>query len=161
MNRNKLYDDSPDNYEIPDIAKKDFIIETGDAYGVDAVFKYNKEKTYIWFVYSLGKVTRWDGIQTYAPVFDRRHNINLVATQKFGKDDVWEINLRWNYGSGLPFTQTQGYYHLIDYSQGIGTDITSANSNDLGIIYADLNNGRLPAYHRLDMAVKRKFIISE
>ncbi len=161
MNRNKLYDDSPDNYEIPDIAKKDFIIETGDAYGVDAVFKYSIEKTYIWFVYSLGKVTRWDGVQTYSPVFDRRHNINLVATQKFGEDNVWEINIRWNYGSGLPFTQTQGYYHLIDYSQGIGTDITTANNNDLGIIYADLNNGRLPAYHRLDMAIKRKFIISE
>ena len=161
MNRNKLYDDNPDNFEIPDVAKKDFIIETGEAFGVDAVFKYNLEKTYIWFVYSLGKVNRWDGVQSYAPVFDRRHNINLVATQKFGKDDVWEINLRWNFGSGLPFTQTQGYYHLIDYSQGIGTDITTNNSNDLGIIYADLNNGRLPAYHRLDMAIKRKFIISD
>ncbi len=161
MNRNKLYDDNGDNYEIPDIAKKDFIIETGDALGVDAVFKFSKDKTYIWFVYSLGKVTRWDGIQTYSPVFDRRHNINIVASQELGENKAWEINLRWNLGSGLPFTQTQGYYHLIDYSQGIGSNINTSNSNSLGIIYAPINEGRLPAYHRLDLAIKRHFELSD
>ena len=161
MNRNKLYDDNGDNFDIPDIAKKDFIIETGDAYGFDAVFKYNIEKTYLWLVYSLGKVTRWDGVQTYSPVFDRRHNINIVATQKFGKNQGWEVNLRWNLGSGLPFTQTQGYYHLIDYSQGLGTNANTTNSDNLSIIYAPINEGRLPAYHRLDLAVKRKITISE
>ena len=60
-------------------------------------------------MYSLGKVLRWDGIRTYSPLFDRRHNINLVGTQNFGEG--WEVNVRWNFGSGLPFTQTQGYYH--------------------------------------------------
>ena len=65
------------------------------------------------------------------------------------------MNIRWNFGSGLPFTQTQGYYHSIDYSQGINTDITTINSNDLEIIYADLNQGRLSAYHRLDLAIKK------
>ncbi len=161
MNRNKLYDDNGDNYDIPDIAKKDFIIETGDAYGVDAVFKYSIDKTYLWFVYSLGKVTRWDGVQTYSPVFDRRHNINLVATQKFGENEDWEINLRWNLGSGLPFTQTQGYYHLLDYNQGLGTNSNTSNSDNLSIIYAPINEGRLPAYHRLDFAVKRKIKLSD
>ena len=150
INRNKLYEED-----------KDFIIETGDAYGVDIVLKFSNEKTYLWGVYSLGKVTRWDGERTYSPLFDRRHNINIVATQTFGESNDWEINLRWNYGSGLPFTQTQGYYHLIDYSQGINTNISSSNSNQLELIYADLNQGRLSSYHRLDLAIKRHLKINK
>jgi hypothetical protein len=161
LNRNKLYDDNSDNYDIPDEVKKDFIIETGDAYGVDVVLKYSKKSSYIWLVYSLGKVTRWDGVQTYAPVFDRRHNINLVMSQKFGNENSWEVNLRWNYGSGLPFTQTQGYYHLIDYSGGIGTNLGNTNSDNLGLIYAPINEGRLPDYHRLDLAIKKNIKINE
>ena len=106
-------------------------------------------------------MTRWDGIQTYSPVFDRRHNINLVATKYFGKDKEWEINARWNLGSGLPFTQTQGYYHGIDFSQGLGTNLSTTNSDQLGIIYGDLNQGRLAAYHRLDLAIKRHYEISD
>ena len=150
INRNKLYEED-----------KDFIIETGDAYGVDIVLKFSNEKTYLWGVYSLGKVTRWDGERTYSPLFDRRHNINIVATQTFGESNDWEINLRWNYGSGLPFTQTQGYYHSIDYSQGINTNISASNSNQLELIYGDLNQGRLSSYHRLDLAIKRHLKINK
>ena len=157
INRNKLYEENTDN--VDEILKKDYIIETGDAYGTDFLLKYNNDKTYLWIVYSIGKVTRWDGIRTYSPLFDRRHNINLVGTQNFGEG--WEVNARWNFGSGLPFTQTQGYYHTIDYSQGINTDITTVNDDQLGIIYADLNQGRLSSYHRLDLAIKKHFEIKE
>ncbi len=161
INRNKLYNDNINTYTIPDELKKDFIIESGDAYGVDVVLKYQGDKTYIWAVYSLGKVTRWDGLREYAPLFDRRHNINLVGTKTFGENDNWEVNIRWNFGSGLPFTQTQGYYHSIDYAQGLNTDITTINSTDLEIIYADLNQGRLSAYHRFDLAIKKHVEINK
>lgn len=159
-NRNKIYNDEP-GVDAPDILKKDYIIETGDAYGVDFVLSYKTKKLYLWSVYSLGKVVRWDGIRSYSPVFDRRHSINLVGSYKFGKNDSWEIDARWNFGSGLPFTQTQGYYHKIDFSTGTGTDITQSNSNDLAIIYAGLNKGRLPTYHRLDISIKKQFNLSK
>ena len=61
----------------------------------------------------------------------------------------------------MPFTQTQGYFHSIDYSQGLNTDITTINSNDLEIIYADLNQGRLSSYHRLDIAIKKHVEINK
>lgn len=154
INRNKLYDDDGNN-SIPDILKKDFIIETGNAYGLDFVLKYSTKKTYIWFVYSLAKVNRWDGLVSYNPVFDRRHNINLVATQTFGNDGLWEINARWNYGSGLPFTPTGGYYQNIPFNN-LNTNYTQTNTNQLGILYGDLNSARLSDYHRLDISVKRR-----
>lgn len=162
INRNKIYDDNVDNIDKPDVLKKDFIIETGSAKGVDMVLKYTTDRLYIWFVYSLGKVDRWNGVDTtYAPIFDRRHNINFVATYFLDKDHKWEVDLRWNFGSGLPFTQTRGYYHNLDFSGGIGTNVTTANTNELGLLFADLNSGRLPAYHRLDFSIKRTIEISE
>ena len=157
MNKNKIYEDSPENSSVPDLVKKDFIIETGDARGVDVVLKYTDSRYYLWAVYSLGKVTRWDGVQTYSPVFDRRHNINLVGTYLMGKKKNWELNVRWNFGSGLPFTQIQGFTQLVDFNQnGIGTDYTTANSNNVDIVYGNIYKGRLSAYHRLDIALKRK-----
>lgn len=159
-NRNKIFNDEP-GVDAEDIFKKDFIIETGDAYGVDVVLSYKTPKLYLWGVYSLGKVTRWDGLRTYSPIFDRRHSVNLIASYKFGKNDSWEVNGRWNFGSGLPFTQTQGYYHKIDFSEGTGTDITEVNANDLAIIYAGLNEGRLPTYHRLDVNIKKKVVLGK
>lgn len=157
MNRNKIYEDTPDNYDKPDVLKKDFIVETGLAYGLDFQMVYSTDQVYLSAVYSWQKVTRWDGFQTYSPVFDRRHTVNLVGSYIWGEDDEWEVNARWNYGSGLPFTQTQGYFEQIDFSaSGIGTDYVHSNA-DLGIVYADLNQGRLSDYHRLDITAKRRF----
>ncbi len=156
INRNKIYEDNSSNRLIPDVQKKDFIIESGSAKGVDVVMSYNTKRLYVWLVYSLGKVDRWNGVDTtYAPVFDRRHNVNLVTTYFLDKDKNWEVDFRWNLGSGLPFTQTQGYGHLPTFNNGIGTDITTQNDNEPTIVYGDLNGGRLPVYHRLDISLKR------
>lgn len=155
LNRNKIFEDNADNASRPDAEKKDFIIETGQARGIDFTLKYEYKRIYVWAVYSLAKVDRWDGIIEYYPVFDRRHNVNLVGTYTFGKDLNWEFDCRWNYGSGFPFTPTQGFYEDVKFS-GINTNYVTANGT-LGIQYGDLNSKRLPQYHRFDVTLKRKF----
>jgi hypothetical protein len=155
INRNKIFPDDGNYQDKPEILRKDFIVETGRAYGTDFVLKYETKRRYVYVVYSLMKVDRWDGFRWYAPVFDRRHNVNVVAIQKFGKDRDWELSARWNLGSGLPFTQTQGYYQPNGMSSGISTDYTISNANEMGIQFAGLNNGRLPYYHRLDINLKK------
>ncbi|MDG2208999.1 MAG: TonB-dependent receptor [Flavobacteriales bacterium] len=156
-NRNKLFEDNAANADIPEVLRKDFIVETGKAYGVDVVLKYEERFTYVWLVYGYGNVDRWDGDRWYDPVFDRRHNMNLVISQGLGRNGEWEVSARWNLGSGLPFTQTQGFYQPPNVSGGIATDYVVSNSNELGIQFAGLNEGRLPAYHRLDASVRREF----
>lgn len=160
INRNKIFDDTPENIDKPDELKKDFILESGDAYGVDFVFKYNTSRLSLYAVYSLMKVTRWDGTQLYSPVFDRRHNANFVGSYEFGKDRDWHFDVRWNLGSGFPFTKTQGFYEKFTFQQGVNTNYTNSNGN-LGIQYAGINGGRLPYYHRLDLSIKKTFAISE
>jgi hypothetical protein len=60
----------------------------------------------------------------------------------------------------LPFTQTQGYYQAPGISENIATDYVIANTSELGIQFAPLNEGRLPYYHRLDLNLRRTFIFS-
>ncbi len=160
LNRDKIYADDQQHTSKPDIQKKDFIIEEGDAKGVDMTLKYEHKKVYLWFVYSLGFVTRDDGIREYQPNFDRRHNVNIVGSYKFGKKDSWQANVRWNFGSPFPFTQSQGYYELPQLSGGIGTNINTSNGQ-IGTYYGDLNKGRLSYFHRLDMSIQKTFHFSK
>jgi hypothetical protein len=157
INPNKIYEDNASNTDIPDVSKKDFIIESGQSYGVDLLMKYNKDRLFIWGVYSYGKSTRWDGFQEYFPVFDRRHNINLVSTYMFGKKKDIELSLRWNLGSGLPFTPTAGFYQSESFSQGVTTNYTTNNASNVTSKLGDFNTQRLPYYHRLDITVKKQF----
>jgi hypothetical protein len=163
INRNKMFD--ANNYpDEPEILTKDFIIEKGYATGMDVTLKYDGKKTYFWAVYSLGFVSRKyetenRTIRTYNPHYDRRHNINLLASYILDEKNTWEINARWNYGSGFPFTLTQGFYGLHTFQGGIYSDYTTQNE-DLGILYADLNTGRLSAYHRLDLGIKKTFTLT-
>jgi hypothetical protein len=157
MNRNKVFDDIPEYYDKPDYLKKDFVIETGDAKGIDFVLKYDYRKLYIWAVYSLGFINRYDGVIEYVPHYDRRHNVNLVGSYEFGKNFQYGVDIRWNYGSGFPFTQNQGFYPKVLFDQVYADYLTQNES--LGIIYAGLNEGRLSDYHRLDFSFKRKWVI--
>ncbi|MBX2890245.1 MAG: TonB-dependent receptor [Saprospiraceae bacterium] len=150
LNRNKQDQTDPN-----------FVTETGDAYGLDVSMKIEWKRAYLWGAYSLGFVTRNDGEQTYPPVFDRRHNLNFVGTYQMGSKKEWELGARWNFGSGFPFTLTQGFYSSFDFKDGIGSDILTGNP-DLGIVYDRVRNaGRLPYYHRLDLSAKRIFRFSK
>ena len=168
INRNKLYPDTPENAQIPDLLKKDFTKETGDAYGFDVSLKYEDQHWYLWAVYALGFVTRnyekvvddQVELMQYAPHFDRRHNINVILTYTAGSKRQWEFSGRWNFGTGFPFTQVQGFYEYYSFQDGINFDYTTTNG-ELGVLYGDLNAGRLPTYHRFDVDVKRKFYFTE
>ncbi len=146
LNRYKLMPTDPD-----------FAIETGKAYGIDFTTKYSKDRYYFWGVYSYGYVDRFDGRQTYPTPFDRRHNVNILASYTAGKKYDWEFSARFNYGSAFPFTLTQAFIERIDFSgTGIGTNYLNQNGN-LDIMYdTRINGGRLADYHRLDLSAKKK-----
>lgn len=156
INQNKLYEDVAQFEQIDDVFKKDFILESGQSYGVDFLVKYNKDRWFLWGVYSLGKNTRWDGFIEYFPVFDRRHNINLVGSYLFGKKKDYEVNVRWNLGSGLPFTPNAGFYQTETFQGGVTTDYVTNNPSTASTLLGSFNSQRLPAYHRLDITFKKQ-----
>lgn len=157
INPNKLYEDVATFELIDDVFKKDFIIESGQSLGADLLIKYSKDRLFLWGVYSYGYNLRWDGFNEYFPVFDRRHNINLVGSYIFGKKKDLDFNVRWNLGSGLPFTPTAGFYQSENFSGGVTSDPITNNSNSVSTLLGTFNSQRLPYYHRLDVTLKKKF----
>ncbi|MCF8429233.1 MAG: carboxypeptidase-like regulatory domain-containing protein [Bacteroidia bacterium] len=164
INRYKIYENDASNINRSDLQKFDYIAEKGLSYGADATLKFENKKLNIWAVYSLTYVTRNDGVVgEYMPHFDRRHNINIVVNQSWGNKTnptAWTANLRWNFGSGFPFTQTQGLYEKLNFAGGISVNPLVQNGN-LGVYYEQINTGRLPYFHRLDVSLSRKIIISK
>lgn len=166
VNRDKIFDDTPENADKPDANKKDFIMEQGEARGLDFTAKYERKRFYLWGVYSLTFNKRYTGntasgdVYEYAPIYDRRHNVNFVATYTFGKKRNLDLSVRWNFGSGFPFTPTQGYYPQVDFGSNFNYDYTTANAN-LGYVPGDYNSRRLPDYHRMDISLKWMYEISE
>ena len=150
-NRYKLFDTDPN-----------YIWEKGNAYGGDVSLKYDYKNLYIWAVYSIGWVNRYDGKVTYNPHFDRRHNVNVLVSYAFGKKarKTWQVDVRWNYGSGFPYSQDQAIYPHSTLGGTISGDYISENE-DLYYLLANLNGGRLPSYQRMDFSMKKKFYLGE
>ncbi|GIV58892.1 MAG: TonB-dependent receptor [Rhodothermaceae bacterium] len=88
---------------------------------------------------------------SYAPPHDRRHQVNaLVAVSQFGFD----LNVRWQFGSGLPFNKSMGFdrFILLDSLRNL-----LEVPGDERVLYERPYTGRLPAYHRLDVSLERAF----
>lgn len=160
INRDKLYADDQEHIEKPGYLRKEYTVENGKAYGADFSLKYDDGRLYVWTIYSLGKVIREGEMQTYAPHYDRRHNVNVLINYQMGQSRDFEISVRWNYGSGFPYSPTASMVEMLDFSNGINSDFISQNGT-LTTIYGDLNSKRLPNYHRLDISAKKRFDIGK
>lgn len=167
-NPNKQFEENT-LFDVPDLLKTQYMIEQGDAYGVDLTLKYDYKQWYVWLVGSWGYVNRggyfFNPISqqaefiNYVPHFDRRLSSNVVVSYVFGEDLNWEAGLRWNYGSGFPYTSTKAYYENLTLNS-LGDNYGGENGV-VGIVYGDINDSRLTAYHRLDLSVKRKFYFGD
>ncbi len=163
-NRYKIYDEvlfvgTDISRAISPILCKYFIIEKGLAYGLDLLADWTWRDLSLYASYSLGYVVREDDFMRYTPHFDRRHNLNLVAGYSFGKNKAWSARARWNLGSGFPFTQSLGIYEDLALAHG-DFYIDPLTSGDISVWYGEINEGRLPWYHRLDVSLTGSWRLS-
>lgn len=158
-NRHQIYAYTGYDPEIPEYLSATYIYEAGWAYGIDFLLDYERADYTVWLAYSYSYVTRQDEFQKYVPHFDRRHNLNLLGSYRFGKGRNWVARTRWQIGSGFPFTQNAGYYEEFKSVDGtFGLD--PGAEGEAAILYGPVNGGRLPAYHRLDLSVNRIWKLS-
>jgi hypothetical protein len=119
-----------------------------------------------WISYSLSFSTREEMGKVIPFRFEQRHNFNFVMNYKF--TESIELGLRWNYSSGLPYTEPVGIKPriIMKDKDGDGTPETpeiatkfTLNPNapkevlfniDYGID-PNFYNARRPDYHRLDL----------
>jgi len=74
--------------------------------------------------------------------FDFRHSVNFLMMYSFGKG--YRLSGNWTYKTGRPFTLPSSRTEIADWRSGF--NITS-----------DLNNMRMPAFHRLDINIERRW----
>ncbi|RMH14478.1 MAG: hypothetical protein D6701_11235 [Gemmatimonadetes bacterium] len=152
--------------ENPNDPLDDLLAGSGRSWGVDAYLARTRGDTRGWVSVSWLRATRTfpdvtTGLDpapalTYPPVFDRRVDVDLVVTRRFG--ERWEAGLRWNLGTGLPFTRPRGVYPFLTPRVDDGRlewDV-DAPGRDLGLVLGPRNGARLPMQHRLDVSVRRR-----
>ncbi|MEJ2185229.1 MAG: TonB-dependent receptor [Gemmatimonadota bacterium] len=94
---------------------------------------------------------------TYPPIFDRRLEVEVVLRRTVGPADV---GVRWNFGTGLPYTRPLGSYRVYDYDLMTGrlaAQDTTGGDGGAGVVLGTRNASRYPPYHRLDVSVRRTF----
>ena len=129
--------------------------ETGDVNGWVAVSWLKAERT---FVDQLSPLPDPPAI-TYPPIFDRRVDVDLVL--RYPGPWGWEGGVRWNLGTGIPYTRALGSYgyYAPRYVESGGLDWTGDGDDEggYGVVLGDRNASRYPLYHRLDLTWRRSF----
>lgn len=153
----------------------DYVTGTGRSYGLDLLVRKSSGRWTGWTTVSLLKAERtfadplaigWEGEPptiTYAPGFDRRVDIDLVL--EFAGPRETELGLRWNFGTGLPYTRPIAQSIEWEYDPVTGrykipepTGTEEPDAPPMRIILGPRNGERYPAYHRLDISVRRTFV---
>lgn len=135
---------------------------SGDALGVDVRLEVRRGSFYGFVNYGLssveyeamqGSLQHWFGTSRLAfrPPHDRRHQVNVLLSTTLREFD---LSLRWNFGSGLPYTKVRGFdgFVLMDGPVDVFDEPGIPR-----VIYDRPFGGVLPAYHRLDASVERSF----
>jgi hypothetical protein len=156
-NRNKRFSSSTLHSSVPDIYTASFLVEKGWAYGADLLVQYSSGRFFSQISYSLAFVRKYDGMQYYYPHYDRRHNLNLLASYYMGSpSSPWELNTHFSLGSGFPYTPVTSYYGKIDFNEFESNAVLN-DYYSYGILFGETNSARLPVYHRLDLTIKHTF----
>lgn len=116
----------------------------GRAYGFEALIKYKSKKFISSLSYTLAKNDRKFSDYNFNKWFpfshDRRHDLTFLLHYILNEKNTVGINFVFN--TGEPITLPEAYIPTNRYFNGY-------------LSYNDINNMRLPAYHRLDISYKR------
>lgn len=141
----------------------------GNARGLDLTTEFHQAWLYAFVGYSLsfveyrrlhdrapGNGLRASGAgstSSFSPPHDRRHQLNIMAQAGIGR---YRLSVRWQYGSGIPFTPIKGFYRA---TPPTSTDDRSflTRPGTTQVSFAGPYSSRLPSFHRLDVSGEREF----
>jgi len=135
---------------------------TGNAYGLEFFLQKMQSADdnpfYGWLSYSFGFANRFRDGFTIPFNFDRRHNLSITGGWKANS---WlDVNFTWSYGTGFPWTKAVGIKPRITQEKDTltGQNIAKIDEDWRGVVFIidrggdeNLNQARLPDYHRLDI----------
>jgi hypothetical protein len=150
----------------------DILTGEGFSYGADLMIRKETGEVKGWMAVSYLKAVRTfpDALSPlhptpevrFSPIFDRRIDLDFVLT--YPGPWGWQGGLRWNFGTGIPYTRVLGSYvhYTPRYVEGGGLQWTGsedhgAEEGGYGVVLGPRNSSRYPMYHRLDVSFRRSF----
>ncbi|MFZ2161484.1 MAG: carboxypeptidase regulatory-like domain-containing protein [Sideroxyarcus sp.] len=122
---------------------------SGKAYGLELLIrKEETDKLSGWFVLNLAKSQRRNDVtgEAFRFEYDQPVNTTLVGTYKLSEN--WSFGAKWALHSGTPYTPI------------VGTSGTYLDGRPIPV-YAAVNSGTLPVYHRLDLRLDRNYVFDK
>jgi hypothetical protein len=119
---------------------------SGTAYGAELLIKKEPvEDLSGWLSLTLAKSERRNDLtgESFRFAYDQPVNITWITEYKLS--DNWTMGSKWTYTSGLPYTPITG------------TNGTYSDGRPIPV-YAPVNSGTLPDFHRLDLRFDRHFV---
>lgn len=156
----------------PTDATDDLLVGTGESYGLDLLVRRDPDPDRLvdgWITVSLLRAERTfpDPLRvtprpvTYPPIYDRRVDVDLVL--RYPLPGGIDGGLRFNFGSGLPYTRPVAAYPLWSYrvpdGQLVPQDFGPGGDDDVptAVVLGDRNGERYPSYHRLDASFRKTY----
>ncbi len=119
--------------------EQSFVFGNGDSYGIEMFLNKKYGDFTGWIGYTLAFTNRnfpdLNNGETFSYRYDRRHNLSIVGSYRI--NDHWTFGATFVFQTGIAFTLPESKYFIE------GNIITHYNG---------INEQRLPAYHRLDVA---------
>ena len=144
----------------PEDPTDDLMSGEGRSYGADLMIRRDLGEITGWLSVSLLKAEHTfrdtgSGLDPaplirYAPVFDRRLDVDLVLRRNLPWDI--ETGLRWNFGTGLPYTRPLGVFEMYRARM---VDLLVDPTYATGVVLGPRNGERYPVRHRLDVTFRR------
>jgi hypothetical protein len=149
----------------------DILAGDGLSWGTDLLIRKEQGTVNGWLSLSFLKATRTfpDLLSpfqpapsvTYAPIFDRRIDADLVLRVPLPWG--WDGGIRWNVGTGTPYTRALGAYgsyspRFVENGGRLNWDGANASTDTFdgyAVFLQDRNASRYPAYHRLDVSARK------
>jgi hypothetical protein len=136
------------------ITDPDYIRGRGRSYGAELLLRTKVSMVDLYAAYSLSWAILDNQGLTYYPRYDRRHHLNLLASLQ--PIEHFDLSLRWEYGSGFPYSQSMGYYDRLLLGNPLRTSF-ELETGEPYLVLGEKNAARLPAYHRLDLSLTYRF----
>ncbi|MFT5581893.1 MAG: hypothetical protein ACI9G9_001154, partial [Psychromonas sp.] len=128
------------NTQANEVIEGELLYGIGRSYGSEFLLKRKSGKLTGWIGYTLSKTEKKiDGINDndwYLAKQDRLHDLSIVGIYDF--NSKWSASMAFVYSTGNAVTFPTGKYEL---------------DNEVLFVYSNRNADRMPAYHRLDVAL--------
>jgi hypothetical protein len=126
------------------------VVGKGRSYGGEVLLEKKKGTTRGWIGYTLAWSDRtFPGVnhgKSFPYKYDRRHDLEVVLTQRLGKR--WELSASWEFTSGVPLTLPTASFEGIGDPSPYDPPINDPILDHIG----DRNQYRSSSMHRLDVS---------